>query len=197
MVKRILAVSGIVLMSATVSWCAGYRVIYKFGQLANVPSSGLVVDAAGNGYGTTARGGFKNAGTVYQLSPVTGFHIIYAFSGPDGRQPQGNLVLDSAGNIYGTTATGGAFTKCNSGQGCGAVFKLAPPASGQGPWTETVLYSFSGKDDGESPQAGVVLDPTGNLYGTTEFGGYQGNPTCQGSGPGCGVVFELMPSQSG
>jgi uncharacterized repeat protein (TIGR03803 family) len=120
-------------------------------------------------------------GTVFQLSPTTGFHVIYAFSGPDGSFPIGNLVVDSNGNLYGTTAAGGAFSCGNFA--CGTVFRLSPPENG-GLWTETVLYSFTGGNDGWTPGSGVVFDSEGNLYGTTPVGGeFQ-----------CGVVFKLTPS---
>ena len=184
LVKRIFVVATLISLASGVTWAGSYKVLHTFGQLANTPSSGLVLDAAGNAYGTTAKGGYNNAGTVYQLSPTTGFHIVYAFSGhPDGRTPQGNVVFDSAGNIYGTTVSGGAFTNCNSGLGCGTVFRLTPPKNG-GLWTETVLYNFTGGVDGSSPQAGVILDAVGNLYGTTAFGGALG----------AGVIFQVMPS---
>jgi uncharacterized repeat protein (TIGR03803 family) len=174
-------------VSANLAWSQSYKVIYAFGEQAKNPSSGLVVDAAGNAYGTTAEGGYGNRGTVYQLSP-TGFHIIYTFAGhPDGANPQGNLVLDTSGNLYGTTVSGGtAKTGCNN-RGCGTVFKLTPPANGQGLWTETLLYNFTGGTDGSNPQAGVILDSAVNLYGTTEYGGSAGN----------GTVFELAVGEGG
>ena len=194
-VARILLGCATLSLLTTVSWSASYHVLYKFGKSASAPSSGLVLDDSGNAYGTTADGGYNNAGTVYQLSPLIGFHIIYAFRGLDGRQPIGNLALDSAGNLYGTTVAGGAFNRCNGGQGCGTVFKLSPPANGQGAWTEAVLYSFGGQSDGANPQGGVVLDSLGNLYGTTYSGGITGNPACPENG--CGTIFELQPSDSG
>ncbi|MBZ5572513.1 MAG: hypothetical protein LAO09_11630 [Acidobacteriia bacterium] len=142
----------------------------------------------GNAYGTTAAGGFLGgqAGTVYQFSPTSGYHVIYAFSGPDGLKPQGNLVIDAAGNLYGTTVYGGAHKSGCNGLGCGTVFELSPPSNG-GTWTETVLYSFTGGDDGANPQSGVILDLAGNLYGTTEFGGARG----------VGTVFQLSPGPGG
>lgn len=185
------------LMAGSVAWCVTYEVVHTFsGNGVAQPSSGLIVDAAGNAYGTLFQGGgFGGAGAVYQLSPTSGYHVIYVFHGhPDGRHPQGNLVLDSAGNLYGTTVNGGAKSCPNGFAGCGTVFELSPPTNG-GAWTETLLYSFKGgKIDGANPQAGVVFDPSGNLYGTTAYGA---NQSCQGTGPGCGTVFELKPSQSG
>ena len=192
-VKRIFVVTALISLSSGAAWAGRYKVLYTFGRLASIPSSGLVVDGAGNAYGTTAEGGYNNAGAVYQLSPTKGYHIIYAFSGhPDGKHPQGNLAIDSSGNLYGTTIDGGAFTKCDHGLGCGTLFRLTPPPNGQGRWTETILYNFSGGDDGAGPQAGVILDEAGNLYGTTAFGA-QTNQACQ---TGCGTVFDLTPSES-
>lgn len=185
--KRLFAVALLIQVSSTVAWAGSYKILHGFsGRLASNPSSGLVVDKAGNGYGTTSAGGFNNAGAVYQISPKSGFSVIYGFSGPDGRQPQGNLVIDAAGNLYGTTVYGGANQAGCNNQGCGTVFRLSPPTNG-GTWTETVLYSFTGADDGANPHAGVVLDPDGDLYGTTMNGG---------SGT-VGVVFQLAPGQGG
>ncbi len=115
------------------------------------------------------------------------FQTLYSFTGGrDGRFPSG-AVFDNAGNLYGTTLYDGDSTACGD-QGCGAVFKLAPPAKGHTAWTET-LYSFSGSPDGANPYAGVVF-VNGALYGTTAFGGYANDTTCQG---GCGTVFDLDP----
>ena len=186
----------VLLLLSTNASAVKYKILMNGNRYAFAPSSGLVTDAAGNAYGTTASGGHGNAETVYKLSGETGLpSLVYAFSGHDGRQPQGNLVFDSDGNLYGTTVLGGASNACGSNKGCGTVFKLTP--SNGGLWTETVLYSFCSAancTDGAYPQAGVILDSAGNLYGTTKSGG---NQSCQGQGPGCGTVFQLQPSQSG
>jgi uncharacterized repeat protein (TIGR03803 family) len=192
------AVVALVLLATTRAWSASYKVLYDFNSTNRNPSSGLITDAAGNGYGTTAGGGHDESGTVYELSPTTGYHLLYAFSnGSGGRQPQGNLAFDSAGNLYGTTIYGGVDKTCGGGvNGCGVVFKLTPPSNG-GLWTETVLYSFCSQAncaDGAFPQAGVIFDSSGNLYATTLTGG---NQNCNEEGPGCGTVFELQPSQTG
>ncbi len=152
------------------------------------PNGGMVVDAAGNIYGTTYAGGVYGLGTVFELSPngSGGWaeKILWNFGGfpQDGLNPIVGLTLDSAGNLYGTTPSGGG-----SG-GCGIVFELSPNPDGS--WAETVLHSFgcSGKD-GSSPMASVTLDSIGNLYGTTLAGG--GTTNCTG---GCGTVFELHKS---
>src|ERR1700756_5147427 len=96
--------------------------------------------------------------------------VLHSFSGNDGAQPIAGLIADGNGNLYGTTAKGGA-------SGNGVVFKLAPGG------TYTVLYSFTGGSDGRFPQAGLIADRSGNLYGTTQFGGATGN----------GVVFKITP----
>jgi uncharacterized repeat protein (TIGR03803 family) len=106
--------------------------------------------------------------------------VIYSFQGgTDGTNPSTALVADRAGNLFGTTTEGGSG-KCTGG--CGTVFELKPAPGGS--WTETVLYSFQGGDDGAAPAAGLVFDRAGNLYGTTIGGG----PSLDGT------VFQLMRS---
>jgi uncharacterized repeat protein (TIGR03803 family) len=175
------------------------EVMHNFGVTAgdgNVPSSGLIVDAAGNYYGVTRTGGAHNAGIVYQLSPVRGGGwnetILYNFKGgaSDGSGPSGLLLRDSAGNLYGTAQEGGLVsTPCtdfqNSTVGCGIVFKLARTTTGQ--WTETVLHRFTGGTDGGNPNAGLVRDKAGNLYGTAAFGGVGK----------AGTVFKLSHTTTG
>ncbi|MGA3042394.1 MAG: choice-of-anchor tandem repeat GloVer-containing protein [Bryobacteraceae bacterium] len=166
------------------------------------PESNLIMDAHGNLYGTTYAGGTGpceyGCGTVFELSPnSTGGYterILHSFQGPlvDGQQPMAPLIFDAQGNLYGTTLSGGQNVTAASG----TVFKLAPNADGT--WTETVLHSFNGGlaggTDGGEPQAGLVFDTAGNLYGTTAGGGTGSG--CAG-GNGCGTVFELTPSASG
>jgi uncharacterized repeat protein (TIGR03803 family) len=200
--NRFFSTLAMILLMAVSAWAGAYKVMYYFHSSNANPSSGLVLDAKGNVYGTTLNGGESggggehNSGAVYELSPTTGYHLLYefAYKGVGGWHPQGNLVLDSAGNLYGTTLDGGANkTGCNN-DGCGVVFELSPPSYG-GLWTETVLYSFCSQAncaDGANPGAGVIFDSTGNLYGTTGTGGI--GPNCLG---GCGTVFELSRSGSG
>jgi uncharacterized repeat protein (TIGR03803 family) len=99
--------------------------------------------------------------------------VLHAFaSGTDGANPNGGLVLDSKGNVYGTTYTGGYNCPHNSGQGCGTAFKLEPPTTSDGAWTESVLHRFKqDSSDGGNPVAGLRLDGAGKLYGTTFNGG--------------------------
>lgn len=156
---------------------------------ARLPYAGLIMDNAGNLYGTSSSGGSSNCiggcGTVFELTPHDGGYaesVLYAFSaGSDGASPEAGLIMDHAGNLYGTTTAGGR-TGCVTG--CGTVFRLAP--NGSGGYTESVLYAFTDGSDGATPEAGLVMDSTGNLYGTAMSGGI-----------GEGVVFELTPNGSG
>jgi uncharacterized repeat protein (TIGR03803 family) len=139
------------------------------------PSVAMIRDAAGNLYGTTATGGVFTWGTVFKVSKSGSETVLYSFCSAsncsDGELPRGGLTRDSKGNLYGTTSSGGA----SSG---GAVFELSK--SGK----ETVLYSFCTETkcaDGSYPNAGLIRDSHGNLYGTTAKGGAYGN----------GVVFKL------
>jgi uncharacterized repeat protein (TIGR03803 family) len=145
--------------------------------------AGLVSDAAGNLYGVAWGGGANGLGSVFELSRQGDggwtFSVLYSFQNDckDGSNPTGTLVFDAAGNLYGTTAYGGPYsTSCNPATGYGTVFELTPPTSGSGSWTETILHNFTsntnGSIDGANPQGGVILDAKGNLYGTTQSGGY-------------------------
>jgi uncharacterized repeat protein (TIGR03803 family) len=141
------------------------------------PSAGLIIDAAGNLYGTTSRRGSSNAGVVFKLAADGTETVLWYFCAltgcADGANPVAGLVMDAAGNLYGTTINGGDSDH-------GVVFELAPDG------TETVLYSFcqqSGCADGTEPIAGLIMDAAGNLYGTTRLGGTNNS----------GVVFEVTP----
>ncbi|HXM61564.1 MAG TPA: choice-of-anchor tandem repeat GloVer-containing protein [Terriglobales bacterium] len=170
------------------------NVLYSFagGSDPKLPYGGLVLDKAGNLYGTTEFGGTNNQGTVFEIIANTNGSwtesVLYNFTGgEDGGQPYGSLTFDSSGNLYGTTNFGGS-TNCNLG--CGTVFELTP---GSGGWTESVLYTFSGDSDGREPYARLLFDAAGNLYGTTLLGG---NVTSACSS-GCGTVFKLTHGSSG
>jgi len=188
----------IALISFTeLSWAAAPRqkVLYAFqgGTDGMYPQNAMIFDASGNLYGTTEQGGTIGAGTVFELTPTSnGWNetVLYSFqAGSDGIYPNSNLVIDAAGNLYGTTLLGGAGD-CN-GNGCGTVFQLTPPAD-DGPWTESLVYSFEGGTDGAFPY-GVIIDKSGNLYGATSQGGFA---DC-GGGFGCGTVFELSSGSGG
>lgn len=142
---------------------------------ANPRNATLMFDRAGNIYGTTTFGGAHGKGTVFELTQSQGTwteSILYSFSaGADGGYPGGGVIFDSAGNLYGSTQGGG--------QGFGIVYKLTPSGSG---WIETVLYTFTGQDDGREPMGELLFDQAGNLYGGT-YGA-----------DGTGTAFQLSPS---
>jgi len=145
---------------------------------ASFPYGGLISDAAGNLYGTTYFGGKNGDGTVFQLTNSNGKwkeSLLYSFKGGnDGSFPTSTLVFDATGNLYGTTSSGG------DSNGDGVVFKLT---SSGGKWKESIAHRFHNSPDGANPNYGLVLDKTGNLYGTTPFGGSHNQ----------GAVFELTP----
>ena len=178
------------------------KVLYSFQDGADgaTPVAGLVMDAAGNLYGTTSAANFAGSGTVFELSPpaTTGGTwteaVLHTFQGTDGAFPKGTLIFDHSGNLYGTTAGGGSYVgqECTGG-GCGTVFELTPTTSGA--WTEIVLYAFTASHDGNYPDGGLVMDMAGNLYGTTYAGGVLTSPNpCTSSLGGCGTIFQLHPS---
>jgi uncharacterized repeat protein (TIGR03803 family) len=148
---------------------------------------GLTIDAKGNLYGASGVGGLSKCsfgcGTVFEFSAISGFQLLYSFSGPDGYYPNDILIEDSEGNLYGTTRFGGSNPACTGSWGCGEVFEITSSGSLK------VLYSFAGGADGLYPYARLARDRQGNLYGTTYQGGIG---TCQ-SNLGCGVVFKLAP----
>ncbi|MGA2686649.1 MAG: choice-of-anchor tandem repeat GloVer-containing protein [Candidatus Korobacteraceae bacterium] len=150
-----------------------YRVIYNFtgGADGASPVAGLVIDAAGNLYGTTSGGGGPaGAGTVFKLTPHSSgwtFSRVYSFSGANGSSPDSTLVRGADGTLFGTTVYGGS--------GNGVLFGLSPAAnvlpSVFSNWMETLLYSFTGGSDGASPGGSLVLDGSGNIYGNAAMGG--------------------------
>ena len=161
-----------------------YRVLYEFtgGADGKWPRAGLIQDQQGNLYGTTWYGGSFDFGTVFKLEPSGKLTVLHSFDGVDGMWPIAALVQDAAGSLYGTTTNGGTPERGGCLHGCGTVFKI--DASGK----YSVLYAFTGGADGGQPQATVILDGEGNLYGTTPGGGTSGY--CDEYN-GCGVVFKL------
>jgi uncharacterized repeat protein (TIGR03803 family) len=177
------------LLLAAVAWPQTEQTILTFtGTNGNGPMTGLIQDSKGNFYGATVNGGANGSGIVYKLTKSAKGKwkqtILYSFGpqpGTDGCDPQMPfLAMDKHGHLYGTTPCGGAHSN-------GTVFELTPSKL---PWKETILYSFTGGDDGGSPIGGVIFDSKGNLYGTTNSGGASEN--CPA---GCGVVFELIPDK--
>jgi hypothetical protein len=123
--------------------------------------------------------------------------VLYSFQGiPDGAQPAGGVVFDQAGNLYGAT-TGGGSSSCVSFGECGTVYQLTPPVKRGDPWTEALLYVFKGNasNDGATPGGSLVIDSSGNLYGSTAYGG-TGGCTILGTKMGCGVVYEMTPPET-
>ena len=145
-----------------------FTVLYNFTGSPDgaYPYAGLLLDMAGNLYGTTTVGGSSNQGTVFKVDTSGTETVLHSFSGADGISPYAGVIMDAKGNLYGTTQNGG--TGC-SGTGCGTVFELMPKAGGD--WTETVLHKFTFNPDGGDPTAVLVQDANGNLYSTTEVGG--------------------------
>jgi uncharacterized repeat protein (TIGR03803 family) len=158
------------------------------------PVAAVAFGPNGTLYGTTSEGGNGDNGTVFNLRPPASIcktvfcpwteTVLYRFTGGSDGGFGGfllnyadALVFDQGGNLYGTTPSGGAY-------GYGVVFKLTQSG---GSWTESVLWSFTGGNDGANPVSGVIFDSAGNLYGTAESGGTHGD----------GVVYELSPSESG
>ncbi len=151
---------------------------------ASMPMGALVKDAKGNLYGSTWEGGSASGGTIFKLAPdgqETDLHVFTGQAG-DGFLSKAGVTLDKKGNLYGTTIMGGASG--NGTSGYGTVYKVDRFGN------ESVLYNFTGKEDGAYPFASLLLDSTGNLYGTTYDGG---DLSCQPPN-GCGTVFEVDPS---
>jgi uncharacterized repeat protein (TIGR03803 family) len=184
------AVLGLALAASSCAVAQTFTVLYSF---AGYPTDGagpaaeLLMDASGTLFGTTTFGGnvnltdcdeagYTGCGTVFKLDTNGAETVLHNFNGPDGANPLSNLILDAKGDLYGTTRFGGITKGCS---GCGVVFKL----SGR---KETVLHRFCSVGtyctDGAFPQAGLVMDASGALYGTATAGGSVGN----------GVVFKMV-----
>lgn len=175
---------------AGAAWAGPVEAIHSFDEESGdggYPASDLVMDAAGNLYGTTVEGGAIGSGTVFKLTPSgSGWTetVLYSFtSGPDGGQPYNGVTLDAEGNLYGTAVVGGSGGTCVE-DGCGVVYKLT---NSGGSWTQSVIYNFTGGEDGYGPGAGLTFDDAGNLYGMTPTGGAYG----------LGVIYQLRPGPSG
>ena len=146
-------------------------VLHSFADSADglYPLSGVVLDAAGNLYGTTEKGNPLNAGVVYEVDATGHEKVLFQFNGlGDGGGPYGGVTLDAAGNLYGTASYGGASN-------AGVVYMI--DAAG----LQTVLYSFTGGADGGDPVSGLIRDAAGDLFGTALNWGSRGG----------GVVFKV------
>src|SRR5215472_9684923 len=167
---------------------AGTKIIYSFGGDTDGEyiDSDLVMDSAGNIYGTSVQGGDFGAGTVFELTHSGNgwIHtVLYSFTGGvDGGEPYKGVTLDAQGNLFGTAVTGGTGLGCEGG--CGVVYKLTK--SGKN-WLQSVIYNFNGGNDGSGPGSGVTFDRGGTLFGMTPTGGAYG----------LGVIYQLKPEFNG
>jgi len=173
----------------------------------------VIIDNNGVLYGTTYRGGSTadpsalGFGTVFKLAPPipgqTNWQetVLYRFNGGnDGQNPSAPLTRDGSGALYGTTFYGGSqncVDQYGYVVGCGTIFKLTPPLPGFTNWKKVTLHRFAGGADGALPLGKLLLDGSGNVYGTTTQGG---NGQCSdviGNLVGCGTVFKLIPPAPG
>ncbi len=156
-------------------------ILHVFGQSGDgdEPWAGVILDQTGNLYGTTATGGAHRQGSVYELiHSGVGWteRLLYSFQGgSDGAFPFSSLIQDPAGNLYGTTC-------CAGGDAGGTVFGLTA-----GTWAFNLLYGLGGPGTGQGPEGALIMDSSGNLYGTASSGGAYG----------FGAVFKLTPSAGG
>jgi uncharacterized repeat protein (TIGR03803 family) len=174
-IPLMLALCGLVLAGSGSARAGKFQVLHTFldgddGATSNAP---VILDRRGNMYGTALQGGTSNNGVVFKITAEGKESVLYSFAGGnDGSKPEAGLVIDASGNFYGTTNLGGPADQ-------GTVFKIAPDG------TETALHAFTGGSDGGYPQANLLRDKAGNLFGTAVTGG----SGCSGSG--CGTIFEV------
>ena len=183
--SRILVIPAAVALLATATWAAASTttLIYSFagGSAGAYTDTELVMDRAGNLYGTSVQEGKFGAGTVFRVTPAGVHTVLYNFrGGADGGEPYKGVTLDAQGNLYGTAVTGGGGS-CEGG--CGVVFKVT---NSGGTWSQSVIHTFTGRD-GSGPGSPVAFDRHGNLYGTTPTGGALGQ----------GVIYQMKPDGSG
>jgi uncharacterized repeat protein (TIGR03803 family) len=204
--KTYLSILFFALFTTVTALAANETVLYSFkgGDDGRDPRGGLVSDKSGNLYGLTSKGGRggvdvcfgTGCGFIYKLTKTSNGtwkkSNLYSFTGgSDGGVPVGKMVIDTQGNLYGVAEQGGTGG-CDTvlGGGCGVVFQLSPKPKGH--WKYSVIHDFDSSifaNDGAYSNAGVVFDGSGNLYGTTEFGG---DFLCD-----CGIVYQLKPEQNG
>jgi len=176
----VLAAFGVALsvFTASTALAQTFTVLYKFtgGADGGTPYSALIMDAAGNLYGTTYSGGSSGYGTVYMLDTKGNETVLHSFTGGgDGVNPDTGLTMDHAGNLYGTTSADFGSN--------GTVFKLSHSGSS---WTLNTLYTFTGGSDGANPSGRVIFGLDGSLNGIANAGGSAGN----------GTLFRLQPPAS-
>jgi uncharacterized repeat protein (TIGR03803 family) len=195
-----MAVAILIITASHIAVAQTFTALHGFNGMPDgaTPIGGLTMDRAGNFYGTTQYGGADGYGMVFKLvhtgstwimHPLYSFPSIFRQGANDGAEPMAGVTIGPDGNLYGTNTLGSGSSNF------GTVFKLSPPASvcrsTMCPWTETILYRFTGASDGGVPSGPVIFDRNGNLYGNTSYGGV----TC-GPGYSCGVVFKLTRSGS-
>jgi len=174
----------ITLVLAPAAWPQStYKTLHKFTKKQGVYAHWRpIFDAAGNLYGAACYGGAYGNGVVFKLAPNSDGSwtesSLHDFTGGDDGSCPGELLFDAAGNLYSATAQGGAY-------GSGVVFELTPNSDGT--WTEGVLYAFTGGTDGSNPDAPLIFDAKGTLYGTVVYAGAHG----------WGGVFKLTPNSDG
>lgn len=168
------------------AWTESELYSFNLGNGGSLPQASLILDHKGAIYSVTELGGQFGNGTVFELTPPAREGgawtetVLYGFTGfGDGGIPLGGLTFNESGALFGTTGGGGNLSVCL--YGCGTVFNLIPPDTQGGAWTEKILHKFNASD-GQQPEGELIRDKAGNLYGTTEVGGY-----------GCGNVYELSP----
>ena len=161
--------------------------MFQGGSDGWAPEGQLIIDAGGNLYGVTTGGGMNcegstvGCGTLFKIAPDGTESQLHVFQGgSDGAFPGAGLIMDQAGNLYGTTGGGGGGGGNNCAGGCGTVFKIASGG------TESILHAFQAGTDGAGPDASLIMDNKGDLYGTTVNGGSGGK-----KGGSCGTAFEL------
>src|SRR4030081_3305950 len=181
---KVLTISAAVAISASAAWAAALpQIIYNFAgnNDGEYTDTDLVIDSAGNLYGTSVQGGDFGGGTVFQLAPSGNgwtHTVLYSFTGgADGGEPYKGVTLDSQGNLYGTAVTGGGGS-CEGG--CGVAYKLT---NSGGVWTQTVIHTFTGGNDGSGAGSGLTVGRYGSIYGVTPTGGANG----------FGVVYKVKP----
>jgi uncharacterized repeat protein (TIGR03803 family) len=185
--NKILGIFVAVAVLVIAASAASSHVIYSLAgdEDGEYTDTDLVIDNAGNIYGTSVLGGDFGGGTVFQLAPSGNswtHTVLYSFTGgADGGEPYKGVTLDSEGNLYGTAVTGGGGS-CEGG--CGIAFKLT---NSGGNWTYSTIHTFTGGMDGSGPGSGLTFDNQGNLYGMTPTAGANG----------LGVIYQLKPQQDG